>query len=103
MVVALSVNIFVSGIPEIMIGMCVWTFGMCFTWPNLEALACDHVNPARLPGIIGVYNVVWAGGGAIAYFSGGALAEALGWRSIFWLPAAVSVLQVALAVWLQPR
>ena len=103
MVVALSASIFVSGIPEIMIGMCVWTFGMCFTWPNLEALACDHVDPAKLPGIIGVYNVVWAAGGAIAYFCGGALVEALGWRSIFWLPAAVTLVQVAIAFYLNPH
>ena len=103
MVVALSVSIFVSGIPEIMIGMCIWTFGMCFTWPNLEALACDHVDPAKLPGIIGVYNVVWAAGGAIAYFCGGALVEALGWRSIFWLPAAITLVQVAIAVYLNPH
>jgi len=115
MVAALSVSMFVvgnvsvlngttlSGIPEIMIAMCVWTFGMCFTWPNLEALACDHVDPGKLPGIIGVYNVVWAGGGAIAYFCGGAIVEALGWRSIFWLPAAITVVQVALALYLNPH
>ncbi|HEX7861133.1 MAG TPA: MFS transporter [Verrucomicrobiae bacterium] len=103
MAASLAMSAFFSSVPSLMLAMCVWTFGMCFTWPNLEALACDHVDPARLPGIIGVYNVVWAGGGAIAYFSGGAIAEALGWKSIFWLPAIVSVVQVAIAVWLQPR
>ena len=103
MVAALSVSLFVSGIPEIMIAICVWTFGMCFTWPNLEALACDHVDPAKLPGIIGVYNVVWAGGGAIAYFCGGALVETLGWRSIFWLPAAITAVQMAIALYLNPH
>jgi MFS family permease len=103
MVAALAVSMFVSGIPELMIAMCVWTFGMCFTWPNLEALACDHVDPAKLPGIIGIYNVVWAGGGAIAYFSGGALAEALGWRSIFWLPAVINGVQIIIALYLHPH
>ncbi|HVK59289.1 MAG TPA: MFS transporter [Candidatus Kapabacteria bacterium] len=103
MALSLAVSALLSGVPALMIGMCVWTFGMCFTWPNLEALVCDHVDPARLPGIIGVYNVVWAAGGALAYFWGGAIAEALGWRSIFWLPAIVSVVQLGIAIWLNPR
>ena len=103
MSVSLGVSMLLSGVPALMIAMCVWTFGMCFTWPNLEALACDHVDPARLPGIIGVYNVVWAAGGAIAYFFGGAVAEKLGWRSIFWLPALVNVAQLVIAIYLNPR
>lgn len=103
MIVALSISAFLSGIPALMVAMCVWTFGMCFTWPNLEALACDHVDPAKLPGIIGIYNVVWAGGGALAYFFGGGLAESLGWRSIFWLPAIINVVQLAVALYLNPH
>jgi MFS family permease len=103
MCLSLGASFFLSGAPALMVAMCVWTFGMCFTWPNLEALACDHVDPARLPGIIGVYNVVWAAGGALAYFCGGAVAEKLGWRSIFWLPAALNVVQVVIAIFLQPR
>lgn len=102
MAVSLGISAFLASVPALMIAMCVWTFGMCFTWPNLEALACDHVDPARLPGIIGIYNVVWAGGGAIAYFSGGAIAEALGWRSIFWLPAIINLVQLAISLYLNP-
>jgi MFS family permease len=103
MIAALGVSAFLSGVPALMIAMCVWTFGMCFTWPNLEALACDHVDPAKLPGIIGVYNVVWAAGGAIAYFFGGTLAESLGWRSIFWLPAIINGAQLVVAFYLNPH
>ncbi len=80
-----------------MIGMVVWTLGMCLTWPNLEALASDHQDPARLPRAIGIYNIVWSGGGAIAYFSGGAIAEELGWKSIFWVPATIHVVQLVIA------
>lgn len=103
MVVALAVSAFLTGVPALMLAMVVWTFGMCFTWPNLEALAADHQDPVKLPGVIGVYNVVWAAGGAIAYFSGGAVAEMLGWRSIFWLPAAINVVQIAVALYLNPH
>jgi MFS family permease len=103
MVMALGVSAFVSGVPALMVTMCVWTFGMCFTWPNLEALAADHLDPVKLPGVIGIYNVVWAAGGAIAYFFGGAIAESLGWRSIFWLPAIINVLQFAIALFLNPH
>ena len=43
--------------------------------------------------MIGIYNIVWAGGGALAYFVGGALLEGLGMTSLFLVPqelAAVS-------------
>lgn len=102
MFLSLSISAFLSGIPALMIAMCVWTFGMCFTWPNLEALSCDHIDPAKLPGVIGVYNVVWAAGSAIAYFFGGAIAETFGWRSIFWLPAAIHLVQLGFALMLKP-
>ena len=103
MAVSLGISAFLSGVPALMFAMCVWTLGMCFTWPNLEALVCDHEKPARLPKLIGVYNVVWSGGAAIAYFSGGAIAEAIGWSSIFWIPALIHALQTVLVLWLRPR
>ena len=103
MILALGASALATSVPALLIAMCLWTFGMCFTWPNLEALACDHVDPAKLPGIIGVYNVVWAGGGALAYFFGGTLAEALGRRSIFWLPAIINIVQLVVALYLNPH
>ena len=66
-----------------------WTFMMCFTWPALEALVSEGESEERLPRTIGLYNVVWASGAAIAYFFGGALFERLGEKSIYWLPAVV--------------
>ena len=43
----------------------VWTWGMSFTWPALEALASEGESSAGLPRVIGIYNVVWAGAGAV--------------------------------------
>lgn len=98
MAVCLAASAFLTTVPALMIAMGFWTFGMCFTWPNLEALASDRQDPAKLPGVIGVYNVVWSGANALAYFSGGAVAEALGWKSIFWIPVVVHIVQLAVAL-----
>ncbi len=77
-----------------------WTFLMCFTWPALEALVSEGEGAARLPQMVGLYNVVWAGSSAIAYLIGGALIERLGDKSIYWLPAAVYAAIYGGATWL---
>jgi MFS family permease len=82
--------------------MLLWTFALCFTWSSLEALASDHEPPGRLPRMIGIYNLVWAGGSAVAYFTGGAIWETLGPRSIFWVPLVLHGFQFALLWRLEP-
>ena len=74
----------------------VWTWGMSFTWPALEALASEGESPGALPHMIGIYNVVWAGGGAVAFLLGGAVFQWLGTPSLYWLPAALHALQLGL-------
>ncbi len=81
--------------------MVVATIGMCFTWPCLEALAAEGETPVRLQRIIGIYNVVWAGFGALAYFIGGAMLEYLGLKSMFVVPIAIQVVQLVLTIWLE--
>lgn len=78
------------------------TIGMCFTWPALEALVSEKEPRARLQKYLGVYNVIWAAGGALAYFSGGALLDYLGPRAIFLIPAVILTLQFILAAFLSP-
>ena len=80
--------------------MALWTIGICFTWPVLEALTSEHESSETLPGKIGCYNIVWSAAQAIAYFSGGALVEALGWKSIFYLPVALHAIQFGLTHYL---
>ncbi len=72
--------------------------GMGLTWPALEALATEGESGRRLQTRVGVYNLVWSLGGAVAYLTGGALIEAWGVRAILWLPAAINAVQVALVV-----
>jgi predicted MFS family arabinose efflux permease len=80
--------------------LAVWTWGMSFTWPALEALASEGEAPERLPHMIGIYNVVWAGAGAVAFFAGGAIFQALGTLSLYWLPAGLHASQLLVVAWL---
>jgi predicted MFS family arabinose efflux permease len=79
----------------------VVTFGMCFTWPVLEALISENETPDRVPHAIGIYNITWAATNASALFIGGTLLEMLGYRSIFYIPAAIIAGQIALTLWLE--
>lgn len=78
-------------------GMVFWTLGMSFTWPSLEAIVSERESPQRLQRLLGIYNVVWATTSALAAFVGGGLRDTLGSRSIFFLPAALHVLQWGIA------
>src|SRR5512145_1589396 len=74
---------------------CFWTIGVCCIWPALETLISQR-SGASLPKMVGIYNVTWAGGGAVGYFTAGILIEKLGMASLFWLPLALTVLELAL-------
>lgn len=74
---------------------CLWTMGVCLIWPALEALICER-SGASLPRMAGIYNITWAGGGAIAYFTTGILLEKLGMESLFWLPLGLTVVELAI-------
>lgn len=80
--------------------MAGWTVGMCLTWAPLEALVSEGEPPERLPRVIGIYNVVWAGSAALAYFCGGAVFETLGAASLYWLPVGLHAVQLAMVQWL---
>src|SRR6266540_5956225 len=81
--------------------MMLCTVGMCFTWPTLEAMISECAPPARLQRMVGIYNIVWAAGGAFAYFTGGAMLEKLGLQSMFLVPSTMQFVQLALAFWLE--
>jgi len=79
----------------------LWTLGICFTWPTLEAIVSERESPARLQRLIGIYNLVWASASGLAYFVGGAILEQLGRQSIFLIPIGFHVTQLALLRWLE--
>ena len=95
MAAALGAGLFAPTAPAQMLVLVAWTVAVCFTWPPLEALATEGETPEGLGRMVGIYNLVWSGAAALGYFCGGALAENLGWKSLFWLPAALHVAQLA--------
>ena len=74
---------------------CLWTAGICLVWPALEALISENAG-ASLAKMVGIYNVTWACGSAVAYFTTGILLEALGMASLFWLPLGLTAVELAL-------
>jgi MFS family permease len=101
MAISLLAGMYLNTAHGQLIVLLVWTFGMCFTWPTLEALASEGEDRKGLATMIGVYNVVWASGAAVSYFTGGALLENLGYQSLFWLSAAVHIVQFLVLLFLQ--
>jgi MFS family permease len=75
--------------------------GMAFTWPAIEALVSEGESPARLPGLLGLYNFIWSIAGAFAYFTGGAMMEKWGGRTIFFIPSGLLVIELILIVWVE--
>jgi predicted MFS family arabinose efflux permease len=101
MAVALLVGAQIRSPPGHIVVMAVTVIGMCLTWPTLEALVSEGERPDHLPQNIGIYNVVWAGTGALAYFTGGAMLDGLGLKSMFYVPAVLFLGQFAATFWLQ--
>ncbi|HKI68049.1 MAG TPA: MFS transporter [Verrucomicrobiae bacterium] len=83
------------------IAMLMATVGICFAWPPLEAMVSEGETYAGLQKNVGIYNVVWAGTSALAYFTGGAMLEKLGLHSLFLVPLIFFVVQLALTVYLE--
>jgi len=77
--------------------------GICFTWPALEALVSEGETRVGVQRMVGIYNMVWAATGALAYFTGGAMFEKLGARSLFYVPLAIVAGQLCLAYWLEAQ
>ena len=78
-------------------------FGMSFTWPTLEALVSENEPRDGLQHMVGIYNVVWAATAAVANFTGGAMLEKLGMRSLFCVPIAIQATQLGLTFWLESQ
>lgn len=100
---ALSCGLWVTGAAANIVIMAIMVIGMCFTWPTLEALVSHGEDRRGIQDMVGIYNVVWAATGAIAYFTGGLLLEKLGMKSLFYVPVAIQVTQLLLTIWLEKQ
>ena len=101
MAVGLAVGSQLDSATGAILAATVTNIGMCFTWPTLEALVSESEPPAGVPRAVGIYNIVWAVTNALAFFIGGTLVEKFGFKSIFYLPLAIMLTQLALTLWLQ--
>jgi len=80
-----------------------WTLGVCVTWPCLEALSCEGESAVTLPRKVGIYNFVWSIAFAFGLFSGGLIMTALGWKSMFIIPALIHALQIGIVASLKNK
>jgi MFS family permease len=103
MALSLTAGFFLGKAWEQILVMLGWTIGMCFTWPTLEALVSEGAPPRELQRLIGIYNLVWSGAAAMAYFAGGAMIERFGLRSLFYLPVIIHVGQLVFLRWVETR
>ncbi len=101
MAMLLGAGTAMSGLAAETVLMGLWTVAVCFTWAPLEALASHGEDRPGLARMVGIYNVVWSGGAAVAYFTGGLLQQALGRASLYWLPALLHTVQLLVVFWLE--
>src|SRR5690349_1339388 len=94
MAAALTCGMFVRSMTGQIVVMAAMLIGMCFTWPTLEAMASEGENSVGIQKMVGIYNVIWAGTGALADFTGGMMLDKLGLRSLFYVPAAIFFCQL---------
>jgi len=74
---------------------CLWTVGVCLIWPALETMVSERAG-MMLPKRVGIYNVTWAFGSALSYFTAGVLIEKLGAASLYWFPLGIMVAELCL-------
>ncbi|MGA2801727.1 MAG: MFS transporter [Verrucomicrobiota bacterium] len=101
MLVALVVGSQLNSVPGQILTAIVVTLGMCLIWPTIEALVSEGETPEGVPRAVGLYNITWAVTNALAYFIGGMFIEKFGFRSIYYLPIGIMLIQLALTFWLQ--
>jgi len=98
MIAGLVVGSQLHSMAGVIAAACVVNIGMCCIWPVLEALVSEGAHAARA---VGIYNITWAAANAAAYFIGGTLIVKFGYQSMFYLPLAFILIQLALVFWLE--
>jgi predicted MFS family arabinose efflux permease len=107
MALALIFGLLVTHVAGQIVAVVCWTFPLCLTWPTLEALASQGETRQGTARMVGIYNLVWAAGSAVAFNSGGWLLQKLGGTGftqrqiLFGIAALFMMLQFVLAVWLE--
>lgn len=103
MTLALLLGCLIPNVIVQLITVVIWTIGVCFIWPSLEAQVTEGESRFGIQRMVGIYNIVWAAFSAVAYFTGGFLLKTIGMSSLYLLPAAIHLLQWAILEWLRTR
>jgi predicted MFS family arabinose efflux permease len=103
MLVSLGLGMVLGSVAAIVVLLAVWTTGMCFLWPSLEALVTEGESDRGVARMVGVYSLTWSAAAALANFTGGVMFDHLGRHSIYWIPASIHVGQLLMVFWLQKR
>jgi predicted MFS family arabinose efflux permease len=101
MILALAVGSQLNFMSGVVLASAFVTIGQCFLWPTIEALVSEGEDARGLTRAVGTYNVVWASTNALGLFVGGTLVEKFGFKTLFYLPIALLVTQLALTLWLE--
>lgn len=101
MILALAIGSRVNFVSGVILASFLLNVGQCFLWPTIEALVSEGEDARSLPATVGTYNVVWASTNALGLFGGGTLVEAFGYKTLFYLPIALLLTQLALTFWLE--
>jgi predicted MFS family arabinose efflux permease len=92
---------FLTGAMAQIILLAVYGAALTLVWPTLETLISERETQSGVQAMVGIYNCIWAGAAAFAYFTGGKLYDELGAGAVFWLPAGIYLGEFALASWLE--
>jgi MFS family permease len=82
---AMVAGLLLHNIPAQILVFALWSISVCFIWPAIEGVVCEGCGN-KLSDMVGYYNIVWAIGSAVSYFSAGMLLEHFGMQSLFWIP-----------------
>lgn len=103
MMASLGIGLLVGSAAGEVVVMIGTVFGMSFTWPTLEALVSEDESRDGLQHMVGLYNVVWAATASVANFTGGAMLDKFGPRSLFYVPMAIQATQFGITLWLESK
>src|SRR3954468_11777131 len=90
-----AVGLFATSQVLVLAILLIYTAPVGMSWPALESLVASGVDSAQMSRRLSLYNLVWAGAGAIAVGGNGALIEH--WPvGVFVVPMVMHALSVAL-------
>lgn len=98
MALGLTLGLIVPGLKGQVLALICWTAPCCLIWPALEALVTEGETDRGTARMVGLYNLVWSGACALAYFSGGWLWDQLGRNGLYVIPIVVMVVQLVLTI-----